>query len=188
LTNLQVERAKEDSQIVVFDDTKISKTVTPVNEPVRDEKVETVSPEKPVINPEKQLPKAVSNATFTFDPNEPQFVVMLLKNVDPVYSSEARNAFTRYNRQKFGSLDIEVLKDTLDKERTLLIFSQFINAEAAIRYQETIKRDAASEVSWLPANKYSFFIISNANLGILKDTKELENYLDLIKTKFPGKF
>jgi tetratricopeptide (TPR) repeat protein len=188
LTNLQVERAKEDSQIVVFDDTKISKTVTPVNEPVRDEKVETVSPEKPVINPEKQLPKAVSNATFTFDPNEPQFVVMLLKNVDPVYSSEARNAFTRYNRQKFGSLDIEVLKDTLDKERTLLIFSQFINAEAAIRYQETIKRDAASEVSWLPANKYSFFIISNANLGILKDTKKLENYLDLIKTKFPEKF
>ena len=188
LTNLQVERAKEDSQIVVFDDTKISKTVTPVNEPMRDEKVEMVNSEKPVINPEKQLPKAVSNATFTFDPNEPQFVVMLLKNVDPVYSSEARNAFTRYNRQKFGTLDIEVLKDTLDKERTLLIFSQFINAEAAIRYQETIKRDAASEVSWLPANKYSFFIISNFNLGVLKDTKKLENYLDLIKTKFPGKF
>ena len=115
-------------------------------------------------------------------------MVMLLKNVDPVYSSEARNAFTRYNRQKFGSLDIEVLKDTLDKERTLLIFSQFINAEAAIQYQERIKRDAASEVSWLPANKYSFFIISNANLGVLKDTKKLENYLDLIKTKYPGKF
>lgn len=188
LTNLQVERAKEDSQIVVFDDTKISKNIAPKNEPIAEKTVTEVQPEIPVVNAEKQLPKAVSNATFTFDPNEPQLVVMILQNVDPVYSSEARNAFGRYNRQRMSSQDIQVVKDTLDKDRTLLLFSEFISADAAIQYEEKLKKDAPAEVSWLPSNKYSFFIISKANLDILKQTKKLSNYLDLLKNKYPGKF
>jgi tetratricopeptide (TPR) repeat protein len=188
LTNLQVERAKEDSEIVVFDDTRITRNTAPVKEAVAEKTIETVTPEKAVINPEKQLPKAVSNAVFTFDPNEPQLVVMMLKNVDPVYSSEARNAFTRYNRQKMASQDIQVTKDTLDKDRTLLLFSEFISADAAIQYEERLKKDASGEVSWLPANKYSFFIISKNNLEILKDTKKLDNYLELLRNKYPGNF
>ena len=188
LTNLNVERAKEDSQVVVFDDTKISKNITAPSNQKIENKVEAVVPEKAVINPEMQLPKAISNATFTFDPNVPQYVVMLLKNVDPVYSSEARNAFIRYSKQKFGSLDLEIIKDTLDKNRTILIFSQFINAESAINFQNKLKKDAPGEVSWLPADKYSFFIISDLNLQLLKDTKKLDNYLDLLSKKYPGKF
>jgi tetratricopeptide (TPR) repeat protein len=188
LTNLNVERAKEDSQVVVFDDTKISKNITTPSNQKIENKVEAVVPEKAVINPEMQLPKAISNATFTFDPNVPQYVVMLLKNVDPVYSSEARNAFIRYSKQKFGSLDLEIIKDTLDKNRTILIFSQFINAESAINFQNKLKKDAPGEVSWLPADKYSFFIISDPNLQLLKDTKKLDNYLDLLSKKYPGKF
>lgn len=188
LTNLNVERAKEDSQVVVFDDTKISKNITAPSNQKIENKVEAVVPEKAVINPEMQLPKAISNATFTFDPNVPQYVVMLLKNVDPVYSSEARNAFIRYSKQKFGSLDLEIIKDTLDKNRTILIFSQFINAESAINFQNKLKKDAPGEVSWLPADKYSFFIISDPNLQLLKDTKKLDNYLDLLSKKYPGKF
>ena len=188
LTNLNVERAKEDSQIVVFDDTRITKNNTPPSNQKIENKVEAVVPQKAVINPEMQLPKAISNATFTFDPNVPQYVVMLLKNVDPVYSSEARNAFIRYSKQKFGSLDLEIIKDTLDKNQTILVFSQFINAESAINFQNKLKKDAPGEVSWLPADKYSFFIISDTNLQLLKDTKKLGNYLDLLNKKYPGKF
>ena len=188
LTNLHVERAKEDSQIVVFDDTKITSNITPpVNKNV-EKKVEAVTAVKAVINPEKQLPKAISNATFTFDPNVPQYVIMVLNKVDPVYSSEARNAFVRYNHDKFNSLNLEITKDTLDKDRTLLIFSQFINAEEAINYRDKIKRDAAAEVSWLPAEKYSFYIISNTNLDLLKENKDIKSYIDLLNKKYPGKF
>lgn len=188
LTNLHIERAKEDSQIVVFDDTKIIKNITPAPINKIEKKVEAVTPEKAVINPEKQLPKAVSNASFTFDPNVAQYVVMILNKVDPVYSSEARNAFIRYNREKFYALNLEITKDTLDKERTLLIFSQFINADAAINYLDKIKRNASAEVSWLPADKYTFYIISNTNLQLLKENKNLQSYIDLLNQKYPGKF
>lgn len=189
LTNLHVERIKEDSQIVVFDDTRLSQNIVRQSGDTSvQHKIQPVVAEKAVLNPDKKLPPPVSNATFTFDPNIPQYVMMVLNKVDPVYSSEARNAFTRYNREKYYSLNLQVIKDTLDKERTLLIFSQFENADAAIKYRDRIKKDAASEISWLPADKYSFYIISNTNLELLKENKKLTDYIDVLDKKYPGKF
>ncbi len=135
-----------------------------------------------------QLPKAIKNATFTFDPNVPQYVVMILNKVDPVYANEARNAFIRYNREKYYSLNIEITKDTLDAERSLLIFSQFENADAANKYRDKLKLNAPSEISWMPADKYSFYIISATNLQLLKENKNLQSYIDLLNKQYPGKF
>ncbi|MDP4284221.1 MAG: tetratricopeptide repeat protein [Bacteroidota bacterium] len=191
LTNLHVVRMKEDSQIVVFDDTKTAKNLAPVNnnDQTVQKKTETIAPAKTLtLNPAEKLPPPVSNATFTFDPNAEQNVVMVLSKVDPVYSSEAKNAFSRYNRTKFYSLNLQITKDTLDKDRTLLIISKFINAETAIDYRDKIKHDAPSEISWLPTNKYSFYIISEANLELLKENKNLQSYIDLLNKKYPGKF
>ncbi|MEO7960238.1 MAG: hypothetical protein ABIR19_01755, partial [Ginsengibacter sp.] len=64
----------------------------------------------------------------------------------------------------------------------------FPNADEAMVFVNRIKRDAASEVSWLPANKYSFYIISDANLEVLKQNKTLPDYLELLNKKYPGKF
>ncbi len=94
---LKVVRAKEDSQVVVFDDSKpVNKVTAPVittEKPViQNEKVVAGKAE---LNPEKKLPPPVKKSGFTFDPMEPQNVVMVLTKVDPVYSSEARNAFNR---------------------------------------------------------------------------------------------
>ena len=188
LTNLTVERAKEDSQIVVFDDTKVSKNIANAVNKVPEKKIAPVTVEKAVVNPEKQLAPPIHNATFTFDANTPQFVMMILNKVDAVFSSEARNAFSRYNREKFYALNIQVTKDTLDKDRTLLIFSPFDNADAANKFLDRLKKDAPSEISWLPANKYSFYIISASNLDLLKENKNLQSYVDLLNTKYPGKF
>ena len=189
LSNLEVERIKEDSEIVVFDDTRVSKNVPlPSNNPIVQPGVKEVTAGKADINPEKKLPPPIKNATFTFDASLPQNVVMALNKVDPVYSSEARNAFTRYNRENFYSLNLQVVKDTLDEERTLLVISPFGNAEEAIKYCDKIKRDAAAEVSWLPAEKYSFYIISDTNLELLKENKKLPDYLDLLNKKYPAKF
>ncbi len=189
LSNLTIERAKEDSQIVVYDSAMISKGVFPA---IKNEKAKTkeqlVTAEKAVLNPEKKLPPPVSNGTFTFDPLTPQYVVMLLNKVDPVYSNEAKNAFVRYSREKFRLLNLEITKDTLDTERTLLVFTQFENADAAISFMDKIKKDAPSEVSWLPEDKYSFYIISSTNLDLLKGNKNLANYLELLNKKYPGKF
>ncbi len=188
LSNLNIQRAKEDSQIIVYDDAKLNKNIstdTTTNNPKINNGI--IVPGKAVIDPSKLAPP-VSNGTFTFDPLTPQNVIMILTKVDPVYSSEAKNAFVRYNKEKFYSLNIEITKDTLDKDRTLLIFGQFETADDAIKYRDKIKKDAAGEVSWLPAAKYSFYIISNANLELLKQNKSLQNYIDLLNKKYPGKF
>ena len=76
----------------------------------------------------------------------------------------------------------------MDADRTLLIFSEFISADEAIEYLDKIKKDAPSEVSWLPAQKYSFYIISAPNLELLKENKNLQSYIDLLNKKYPGKF
>ena len=189
LTNLNVTRAKEDSQIVVFDQSKI---VNDVKAPVNNEKPviqnEVVQPGKAEISPEKKLAPPIKNASFSFDPTEPQNVVMVLTKVDPVYSSEARNAFNRFNSQSGSTNKVQIVKDTLDSERTLLVFSQFEGADIAIKYLDKLKQAAPSQISWLPAQKYSFYIISDSNLQLLKENKDLKSYLDLLNKKYPGKF
>lgn len=190
LTNLKVERAKEDSQIIVYDDPTIIRNAARDTNNVQRVKVDTstVKAGNVVIDPSKKLAPPVSNGTFTFDPLTPQYVLMVLTKVDPVYSTEAKNAFNRYNKQNFYSQPIEINKDTLDKDRTLLVFSQFETADAAIKYMDKIKKDAPAEISWLPAAKYSFYIISSTNLDLLKENKNLLNYIELLNKKYPGKF
>ncbi len=190
LTNLKVERLPQDSQIVVFDNSKIVNNVkAPV---VQNQKQlvqnEIVKPGKAELSPDKKLPPPIKNAVFTFDANEPQNVLMVLTKVDPVYSSEARNAFNRYNSQSYNTNKIVIVKDTLDSARTLLVFSQFDNADAAIKYRDKLKQDAPIQISWLPAQKYAFYIISQSNLDLLKENKNLESYIDLLNKKYPGKF
>jgi hypothetical protein len=140
------------------------------------------------ISPEKKQPAPIKNAGFTFDALEPQNVLMVLRKVDPVYSSEARNAFNRFNSQSIATNKIAVVKDTLDDEHTLLVFSQFDDAVAALKYLDKVKQAAPSQISWLPAQKYSFYIISDSNLQLLKENKNLQNYIDLLNKKYPGKF
>ncbi|MEO6455654.1 MAG: tetratricopeptide repeat protein [Ginsengibacter sp.] len=190
LTNLTIERAKEGEQVVIAE--------TPVKL-IRNENTIIVKKDSAVqkrdsvavINiPVKKdsTPPAVVNTAFNFVEASPQFVVMLLDKVDPVYISEARNAFARYNREKHPGQKIEIVKEVVDKDRSLLIFSQFADAAAAITYTDKIKKDAATEVSWLPANKYSFFIMSDPNLQLLKMNKDLQSYLKVLHNAMPDKF
>jgi len=190
LTDLKVERIKEDSQIVVFDNSQpVNNVASPLNKIekpiVQNQKV---IPGKAELNPAKKLAPPVKNAEFTFDPLDSQNVIMVLTKVDPVYSSEARNAFNRYNSQSYTTNKIEIIKDTLDSEQTLLVFSHFDDAAEAIKYRDNLKQAAPVQISWLPAQKYSFYIISTSNLELLKENKNLQSYIDLLNKKYPGKF
>ena len=187
LTNLNIKRVDEDKMIVINDQPVEKKPVT--QNPIIPQP-KTVMPEdkKEVAQPQVIKPQPVTNGTFTFVAEEPQNVVMILDKVDPVYISEARNAFNRYNREKFSGQTIDIVKDAFDKDRNFLIFSKFPDANAAIVYADRLKKNAPSEVSWLPANKYSFVIISDANLQVLKANKDLAGYIKLLNTKYPGKY
>jgi tetratricopeptide (TPR) repeat protein len=187
LTNLNVKRYDEDKMIVINDEPTQQNIVT---QPTKTEqpKITLPEPKKDVVEPTVVKPQPVTNGTFSFVAEEPQNVVMILDKVDPVYISEARNAFNRYNRENFSSQTIDITKDPFDKDKNFLIFSKFADADAAMIYAERLKKNAPSEVSWLPANKYSFAIISDANLQVLKANKDLAGYIKLLNTKYPGKF
>ncbi len=201
LTNLTIERDTSTAKKIVVDEAEPGRPIviktSPAdsvkqknNQPASDTakqvtaaqpKVITITPPK-VIDPKRPV---IKNGAFTFNADEPHYVVMWLDKVDAVFSSEARTAFNRYNREKYSAAPLEITKDTLDKDRTLLVFRQFDNAAAAYKYNERVRRDAAVEVSWLPANKYSFFIISEGNLALLKQNKDFAGYLNLLNKALP---
>ncbi|MEO6583872.1 MAG: hypothetical protein ABIO05_06085, partial [Ferruginibacter sp.] len=107
-----------------------------------------------------------------------------------VYVNEARNAFIRYNREKFYNQVINVVKDQLDAQTAILLFSSngFADADAAVAYYDKIKKAAPAEVSWLQPVKYSFIIISENNLQLLKTNKDLKNYKTLLNAQFNNRF
>jgi hypothetical protein len=195
LTNLQIERAKENEPVVI-NETPVTRQTDTVyinrqdslgNITNRDSAGNNITKRDSLANPLKEVNPPL-NTSFNFVPNSPQFVAMLLDKVDPVYISEARNAFVRYNREKFSREPIEIVKEIIDKDRSLLVFRQFADAPAAEAYADKVKKDAVVEISWLPTNKYSFFIISDANLQLLKLNKDVESYLKVLRNALPGKF
>lgn len=187
LTNLKVDRAKDDSAIVVNNNPPVTNQNVPANN--NQPKSNVVNPPANNQSPAKQ-PNTTQpvNTAFNFDAASPHYVVMVLDKVDAVYISEARNALNRYNREKFSGQTIDITKEVIDADKAILVFKQFANADAAIDYATKIKKGAPGEVSWLPANKYSFIIISDANLQTLKSNKDIPGYINILKSRYPGKF
>ncbi|HYC28898.1 MAG TPA: hypothetical protein VEB42_08780, partial [Chitinophagaceae bacterium] len=150
--------------------------------------------EKPKpLEPKKDEPKAVTppvaKSAYTFNAQEPQLVIVVLDKVDPVYVTEARNAFNRYNREKYYTKTIDVVNVPLDDNIKLVVMNNFENASTAIEYVEKTRQVAGSEIiPWMPPGKYTFYIISPANLEVLKTKKDVKEYVKELSTVFPGKF
>ncbi|CAN5889166.1 hypothetical protein BH11BAC4_BH11BAC4_03130 [soil metagenome] len=187
LTTLEVTRAEEDKIFLSENNTVVV------------QKAETKAPEikkmavvnKPVIQADsiKVNPALVSGA-FKWESDKPLAVIMILDKVDAVYVNEAKNAFDRYNRGIYNSKPVAIRKDVLDPatNKALLVFEGFNTPEEAVQYYDKVKKAAPSEVSWLQANKYSFLVISSANLGLLKTNKDMNAYKTLLNNLYPGKF
>ncbi len=172
LTELEVTRVGDDKIIKVEEKTKTVTTAPPV---VPKDTVAKVAP-------------PLTSGPFVMAVGSPHHVLMILNKVDPVYVTEARNAFIRYNKENYYGQTININTDVLDADRNLLVITTFADAATAIQYYDKIKRDAAAEISWLPANKYSFLIITEENLQLLKTNKNLTGYKDLLNTQFPNRF
>jgi hypothetical protein len=70
-----------------------------------------------------------------------------------------------------------------------VLVGPFKDAATAVGYVDKAKPAAASRIlPWLSEAKYSFLIISNTNLDLLKQNKELEAYKKLMTETLPGKF
>lgn len=114
---------------------------------------------------------------YTFSVESAHAVMIVLTKVDPVYVSESRNAFNRYNAERYSGKPIEITNQQLDDTTKLVVMTGFDNAALALDYLNTTAPIASSQiVPWLPADKYSFMIISVNNLEVLKKKQDLEEY------------
>lgn len=187
LAALQITRDEED-KIILTENNNIVIQKAPEKKP-------EVKPVIPVVNkppvqstPNVQTPPSMISGAYRWDGDASHFVIMVLDKVDGVYVNEAKNAFVRYNREKYYNKPITINRDTLDAQRSLLVFESFIDADDAVAYYDKIKAAAASEVSWLQPNKYYFLVISDDNLQVLKRGKDVNAYKTLLNNQYPGKF
>ncbi len=191
LTNLKVERIGSDTAKAVE-----QKQVVQTQQPVAKKEQPVVVNQKPppIIPPvprKDSVQKAVAppKVNYQFNPQQPQMVMVVLDKVDPVYVTETRNAFNRYNREKYYSRTIEINNIPVDENIKLVVLKPFDNAEAAIDYIQKAKKVAGSDIiPWLPADKYAIYMISAENLDLLTTSKDFNLYKQALMTAFPGKF
>lgn len=207
LTNLQVTRAPDDtaSAVTTNQPVVVTKAPPPVvrqDPPVQAAGKPPVEQPKPVEKPKADPPKKDSaqqpattpvkpavKTTFTFRAEEPHLVMVVIEKVDAVYVTETRNAFNRFNREKFYNKPIEISNIPLTDDIKLVVMNNFETAAAAIEYVERVRKVAASEIiPWLPATKYAFYIVSPQNLEVLKTTKDINLYKKELSAAYPGKF
>jgi hypothetical protein len=134
------------------------------------------------------IPPPVVSGPYAFNVEAPHKVAMLLDKVDGTYINECKNALSRYAAEYFRSAELVVSKEPIDKDYTLVTFSSFANAKDALQFLYKVKKAAPDEVSWLPANKYSFILIDSDNLERMKITKDIAGYKNLLSKQYPGQF
>jgi tetratricopeptide (TPR) repeat protein len=196
LTNLQIERAKEDSILIpeqkkpeqkIADKQQITQQKNePKTTDITAPKITAAKPaidssafKKPVENPIKK------QSGFVYNAADSHFVVIVLNKVDVVYINEVKNAFSRYNRESYGTQPIAITIEPLDENNKLVLMSGFANAAAALEYTDKTKRIAGAQiVPWLAADKYYLTIIAPANFEILKQNKNLDEYKNFVQLNY----
>ena len=129
------------------------------------------------------------NSAFALNPDAPHSVVIVMNKVDPVYVSEARNAFSGYNQENFYSQQLTAENASLNDSVKVLVIGSFPTDKDALTYLTNARALAPRQiVPWLPADKYSFLIISGANLQLLLNNKDLNAYRQFLSAAYPGKF
>ncbi|MEP6466022.1 MAG: hypothetical protein ABJB05_06935, partial [Parafilimonas sp.] len=127
--------------------------------------------------------------TYVFNSSDPQFVGIILNKVDPVYANETKNAFNRYNQINFYNQKINIVNTKVNDSLNLVLLGPFTDAATAMIYVDKVKPKASGTIiPWLKPEKYSFTIISQPNLDILNDTKDVGSYKSLINKVLPDKF
>ncbi|MBI2730512.1 MAG: hypothetical protein HYX40_07155 [Sphingobacteriales bacterium] len=197
LTNLQVTRQQEEVIIVPEDVRNLTTSKEQKSVDAKPALPKPVQNEKPIVSkPVKVEAKKDSVASkpaelikaYTFNPQLPHLVIMILENVDGIYVNESRNAFKRYNSSYHNSEDIQISGIKVDDTTSINIFSQFADALKATDYALELRDHTKQIVPWLKGGKYSYIIITPENLELLKTRKNTAEYRRFLEQYLPGKF
>lgn len=126
---------------------------------------------------------------YVYTPSEPYTVLMYFDKVDPVYISESRTAFQRYNNSTRSGETIKITIYEQDADELYwLEIGQYPDVASVLSYFDELKQNARQIVPWLPASKYDFIIISERNLEMLKSRKNISEYKLFIGQYIKDKF
>jgi hypothetical protein len=195
LTNLQIDKNEDtdmarrvnlsSTDVVAVTPQKLLLKDTMATIKVLPKEIKGIPPARQEVRPVT----ATGSSSFTFVPADPHYAVIILDKVDEVFVSEARNAFGRYNREKFYNQKINITPLPLTGQYNMILLGPFASAGDAVNYIDNVRASVSSRIiPWLTKDKYSFSIISNANLIILKTNKDVDGYHSFIKQIFSDKF
>ncbi|MBL7759324.1 MAG: hypothetical protein JNK08_01370 [Sediminibacterium sp.] len=189
LTNLEIERPEEYiARNVDLNPTNITKVELPKPDSVTRPVVAKTT--APVTLPAMKVPVVIAAPeAYRFVAEDTQYVALQLSRVDPVYVSEGRNAFNRYNREQYYNQQIAIHSFALNDSIQLMLIGPFKNAADAVSYIDKTRPVTASRIlPWLTADKYRYSIISPANLELLRRKKDTAAYQEFLHGLFPDKF
>lgn len=190
LNGLNVTRVEEEKRIPVDTTTKID-TVAYTSLPQKEKAKEEVkvADQKPVMKTADTVTKKPIISAYTFKPDDKYYAAVILTKVDMVWVNETKNAFNIYNRSKYYNKQFEYTVTPINPEYKVLLIGNFDNAQQAAEYVQTVKPVSNSQiVPWLASDKYSFTVISAANLEVLKTQQDIGLYKQFIEKNLPGKF
>jgi hypothetical protein len=189
LTNLQIDRPEElPTRNVELNETNTTKISVPKKDSIVAPINKQLTTTAPVITMTAPV-VAPKIEQYTFNAADTQFVVVALKNVDPIYGSEGRNAFNRFNLERYYPKRIPIELSSVNDSTQYLLIGPFTNAAEATTYIDQTKPITSQRiVPWLSTEKYHFYIISSANLSLLRKKKDTGAYEAWLHSLFPDKF
>jgi hypothetical protein len=143
----------------------------------------------PVVKKEEPKKPPRKPGEYYFDSTTKHYTAIILDKVDPLFVTEVKNAYFRFNREHYRGQTFTMNSVDLDATHRIVLIGDFGTAREALNYMQSAKQSAASEVMpWLKADKYSFSIITDDNLPLLLEKKDLEQYRRFLVQNLPGKF
>lgn len=136
----------------------------------------------------KPLKNEKVEMAYVYNANEPYVVLMYFDKVDPIYVTESKTALQRYNNTTHSSETIPIQIYETNEELNWMEIGPWPVMASALSYHDELKNAARQIVPWLPAEKYTFIIISEHNLEILKTRKNIEEYKLFIRQYIKDKF
>lgn len=126
---------------------------------------------------------------YEFLATDTQYAVVVLNKVDGMFVGEARNAFNRFNQERYFNRRLAITTQSVVPEIQFLLIGPFKDASEAVSYTDVVKPLAANRIlPWLSADKYGFLIISPANFRILQTKKDAAAYRAFLQKILPDKF
>ncbi|MFN9710158.1 MAG: tetratricopeptide repeat protein [Bacteroidota bacterium] len=134
------------------------------------------------------LKNTYTDMVYVYNVSEPYFFLLIFEDIDPVYKSEAKIAFERFNSKARGGEDIvSQLYEPKDGLSWLQV-GIFPALASSLGYYDDVAANIKTIIPWLPSEKYQLLIISEKNMETFKSRKDVSEYLLFIRQYVKNKF